>query len=302
MNTTTNVLTLSNPFSSSTTYKYHPSHPEMTQQHVLTIIQATSIEPVEYDMNGPFPYNNFIYRVTLSSPTTATVKIKSPESDQVQPGTAPCPAHTASLIVRLANPDPGTGMNNTNRVENEVAAIGLARQALAGSKYSHIVPEIYAWGSVASGQGFSIQQHMGGTMPDRGFDDLTLQDKTAVFGQMADILALLQRLEMPATVDGFGGLRFDGDGRLVSAQMSLYNKGPCATYKDFLRAIFDVKLQEADENPVVEGWRENGLRTKLDDFIHHRLDTMSDDYDHVRKVLVHSDFSKLPSPNDSGPF
>lgn len=273
------------------------------QQLLLTIIQAKSIEPVEYDINSAFPYNNFIYRVTLSSPTIATAKIKSFHSHKCQPGTAPCPAGTVSLIVRLANSHPGTGINNTNRVENEVAAMSLARHALAESKYSHLVPEIYAWGSVSSGQGFSIQQHMSGTMPDKGFDNLTLQDKSAVLRQMAEILALLQRYEIPATVDGFGGLKFDEDGTIVSAQMSLYKGGPCATYKDFLRAIFKVKLQEADENPVIQGWRENGLRTRLDDFIHHRLDAILKDNEHVQKVLVHSDLCKLPSPIDTlNPF
>ncbi|KAK6224447.1 hypothetical protein QIS74_02774 [Colletotrichum tabaci] len=163
-------------------------------------LKAESIEPVEYDINSPFPYNNFIYRVTLSSPTTTAITFKSSQSGDPQPGTVPCPADTASLIVRLANSDPRTGINNTHRVESEVAFMTLVRQALAGSKYSCIVPDVYMWSGVSSGQGISVQQCMPGTIPERGgFEDFSLQDKTVLLGQMADILALLQNYTVPGT-------------------------------------------------------------------------------------------------------
>ncbi|KID65406.1 uncharacterized protein G6M90_00g052630 [Metarhizium brunneum] len=258
----------------------------------LNHLEATSIEPVEYDMDGPpFPYNNFIYLVTLPSPTTTTIKIKSSQFAEFQPGTVPFPANATSLIFRLANSHPGTGLNNTNRIENEVAFMTLVRQALAKSKYSHIVPDVYTWAGTSSGQGFSIQQYMHGTMPDRGFEDLTLQDKSVVLGQMADILALLQQFKIPTTVDRFGGLKFDEDGKVVSAQMTLFKGEPCTTYKDLLSAIFKVKFQEADENPVIRGWRENGVRAKLENFIVYRLKETLKDYKDVRRVLVHSDFT-----------
>ncbi|TWU72494.1 hypothetical protein ED733_001605 [Metarhizium rileyi] len=237
----------------------------------LNNLEAASIEPVEYDINGPpFSYNNFIYLVTLSSPTTTSIKIKSSQSSKLKAGTVPIPADTTSLIFRLANPNPLTGLNNTNRVENEIAFMTLVRQALAKSKYSHIVPEVYAWASTSSGQGFSIQQYMRGTMPDRGFENLSLQDKSVVLGQMAEILALLQQIKIPKTLEKFGGLKFDQYGEVVSAQMTVYKGEPCTTYKDLLRAIFRVKLQEADENPVIQGGKENG---------------------NVQRVLVHSDLT-----------
>lgn len=56
-----------------------------------------------------------------------------------------------------------------------------------------------------------------------------------------------------------------------------------------------VKLQEADENPVIQGWRDNGVRARLVDFIDHRFEEIFKDYEHVQKALVHSDLSKLYS-------
>ncbi|KAK2026322.1 hypothetical protein LX32DRAFT_674841 [Colletotrichum zoysiae] len=233
-------------------------------------LETQSIEPVEYDINSPFPYNNFIYRVTLSSPTATAAPIKGPSSERPQPGTVPCPAGTTSLIVRLANPDPRTGVNNANRVESEVAFMSLARRALAASKYDHIVPDVYTWAGMSGGQGFSVQQCMPGAIPERaGFKDFSLRDKT---------------------VDRFGGLRFDQNGDVVSAQMTLFTGEPSATYADFLHNIFRVKLQEADENPVMQGWREGGLRSRLDDFIHRRLAEVRAGPG-PRKALVHADLT-----------
>ncbi|KAK1613535.1 hypothetical protein BDP81DRAFT_336811 [Colletotrichum phormii] len=254
-------------------------------------LEAESIEPVEYDINSPFPYNNFIYRVTLSSPTSTTIQIISLHSETPRPGTVPCPAGTTSLMVRLANSDPRTGINNANRVESEVAFITLARQALAASKYSRVVPDVYAWDGMSDGQGFSMQQCMPGAIPERaGFNDFSLRDKVVLLGQMADILALLQDFKVPKTVDRFGGLRFDQHGDVISAQMTMFTGEPSVTYVDFLRNIFRVKLREADENPVIQGWMEGGVRSRLDEFIDRRLPEALVDHE-PRKALVHADLT-----------
>lgn len=265
-------------------------------RHHITLIKAKSIDPIEYDMDFPFPCNNFIYHVTLESPITRLMNIKSFQSDKAQPGTVPFPAHSTSLLVRLTNSDLRTGLNNNNRVENEVAFMALVRQALAKTTYSHIIPNVYSWAGTTSGQAFTIQQYMPGTIPAKSFETLSLGDKSIVLGQMADILALLQQFEIPKTVQMFGGLKFDEHGNITSGQMSLFKGEPSATYKDFIRSIFKIKLQEADENPVIVGWEENGLRAKLDKFIGHQLDATLKDYEQVRRVLIHGDFSKYPIP------
>ncbi|KAL7908442.1 hypothetical protein GGI35DRAFT_486492 [Trichoderma velutinum] len=257
----------------------------------LNALEAKNIDPIEYDMDTPFPYNNFIYHVTLASPISRPINIKSFQSDKPQPGTVSFPANSTSLLVRLSNSDPRTGLNNINRVENEVAFMALIRQALAKTKYSHIIPNVYSWADITSGQGFTVQQYMPGTIPAKSFETLSLQDKSIVLGQMADILALLQQFDIPKTVEMFGGLKFDEYGRVISGQMSRFTGEPSATYKDFLRSIFRAKLQEADENPIILGWEENGLRTKLDEFIGYQLDGILKDYEQVVRVLIHGDFT-----------
>ncbi|KKP05608.1 aminoglycoside 3'-phosphotransferase/choline kinase domain protein [Trichoderma harzianum] len=257
----------------------------------LNALQSKSIDPIEYVMDCPFPYNNFIYHVTLESPISRPMTIKSSQSDKAQPGTVPFPAHSASLLIRLSNSDPRTGLNNNNRVENEVAFMVLVRQALAKTKYSHIIPDVYSWADTDSGQAFTMQQYMPGTIPAKTFEALSLEDKSIVLGQMADILALLQQFDIPKTVEMFGGLKFDEHGNVASGQMSLFKGEPSTTYKDFIRSIFKIKLQEADENPVIVGWEENGLRAKLDKFIGHQLDEILKDYEQVRRVLIHGDLT-----------
>lgn len=263
---------------------------DLWKRTILTISQAANIKTVEYDMHSKHPHNNYIYLVTLESPLSTAITVRTPYSNEAQTGTVPVPMHTKSLIFKLSNSDPRTGMNNANRVENEVAFMTLAQQALLGSKYSHIIPDVYAWVSVATCQGFTAQEYMPGIMPDKVFKDLGLEGKSVVLAQMADILALLQKYPVPQTIDNFGGLKFDENGKIVSAQMTIYKGEPSATYQDFIRSIFDVKLQETDENPVMQGWRDKGIRKRLDTFIDSRLGDILKDHRHPTKVLVHSDF------------
>ncbi len=50
-------------------------------------------------MNSPFPYNNYIYLVTLASPKASAIKIRPSQSNVSQPATVPFPASSMSLIV-----------------------------------------------------------------------------------------------------------------------------------------------------------------------------------------------------------
>jgi len=206
-------------------------------------------------------------------------------------GTSPIPAGTTSLVFRLSNDHPGTGLNNTNRVENEVAFISLVRKALLGSKYSQIVPNIYSWASVSSGQGYTMQQFMSGTMPDKVLDTMSLDEKTVIRSQIAEILALMQKLVIPDTVNSLGGLTFDKAGNIISAQMTILKGGPFDSYEDLVSFMFESQLKESDDSVVIDGWKPNGTRGRIDAFVQQGLEKLFDGLD-TRKVLVHSDFSK----------
>lgn len=257
----------------------------------LNHLKASAIDPIEYDAKCPFAFNNFIYLVTLSTSTTSDHTLASKSG---KPGFTACPlpSGSTSFIVRLTNDHPGTGVNNTNRVENEVAFMALLRKALASSAYSHVVPDVYCWAPVSSGQGFTIMQHMPGTMPDKVFEDLSLDDKRVILGQMADILALMQSFNLPDSVTALGGLSFDDRGAIVSAEMTLLRGGPFESQVDLLKAHFKAQLEEA-EGAILEGWRKNGVRERLEKFIEGGIQEDLKECTYTRKALVHSDFSKL---------
>ncbi|TDZ19140.1 hypothetical protein Cob_v007914 [Colletotrichum orbiculare MAFF 240422] len=72
--------------------------------------------------------------------------------------------------------------------------------------------------------------------------------------------------------------------------MTLFAGAPSPTYTGFLRNIFNVKLREADDNPVIQGWREGGVRSRLDTFIDGGLAKALADLEQT-KTLVHADFT-----------
>ncbi|KAF9903599.1 hypothetical protein EC991_003511 [Linnemannia zychae] len=255
----------------------------------LNHLQASAIDPIEYDAECPVEYNNFIYLVRLSTPTTSAQTLVSKSGT---PGFATCllPSGSTSVIIRLTNDHPGTGVNNTNRVENEVAFMALLRKALAPTAYSHIVPGVYCWAPVSSGQGFTILQHMPGIMVDNIFEDLSLDDKRVILGQMADILALMQNVELPDTVTALGGLSFDDQGEIVSAEMTLLNGGPFENQEDLLKAHFKAQLEES-ESVVIEGWRANGVRERVEKFVNTGIKENLKDCTDTKRVMVHSDFT-----------
>ena len=96
---------------------------------------------------------------------------------------------------------------------------------------------------------------------------MCLQYQLVLCRQMFDTLALLQQFQIPKTVERLGGLTFGEDGSIVSAQMAMFKREACTAYEDLIRTMFRVKFQEADDNPVMQGWRDPGLRTRLDQFI-----------------------------------
>lgn len=130
-------------------------------------LSPKSISPIVYDKDCPFPYNNFIYLVSLSQPTTSTTLS---QNGSTQPGTSPIPPGTEALVLRLSNSNPATGLNSMNRVENEVAAIFVARQSAA---LRRVVPEVYAWASAKDQkQGWVMMQYVSGEALDEVFNSM----------------------------------------------------------------------------------------------------------------------------------
>lgn len=187
-------------------------------------------------MNSPFRFNNFIYKVELASPALPS-SFPSP-----LPGTVPPPAEGVStVVIRFSNPI-AEGLNNTHRVQNEIAAQSLARASLAKAGLPNLVPDVYAWSAPKfgadgaapdeSGFGWMLAGFKPGADLDGEFRSLNLDEKKDVANQIAAILAALQKSELPAAVDKFGALTFDEDGNMVSGQMPLLQGGPWSTYAE----------------------------------------------------------------------
>ena len=212
---------------------------------------------------------------------------------QRQPGTHPIPPGIDTFIIRL--PNPVSGYNDSIRVENEVAALSLAREALQ-AKFPALVPRVFGWGSGQLGQGWILEEHMAGSPLLDDFGEMTDEDKANILGQMADVLVTLQRYQLPSTVRDFGGLGFGPSGEYNSAPISILNAGPFATYGDLVKATIQSKLVKADSDPQVQGWQANGIRARLDKFIADGLHSALDDLGNFPKVLVHADFSTSRHP------
>ena len=99
------------------------------------------------------------------------------------------------------------------------------------------------------------------------FHQMSDNDKAFMLGQIADVLTILQQYQLPATIRYYGGLDFGPSGEYVSAPLSILDAGPFTTYAGLVKSTIQSKLAKADTDPQVQGWRANGVRARLDNFI-----------------------------------
>ncbi|KAI9673234.1 MAG: hypothetical protein M1817_003097 [Caeruleum heppii] len=249
--------------------------------------QPVEIQPLDYDPDCPFPYNNFVYHVKLISEPRATIGTTRTIRQARQPGTVPLPINVSSLVIRLSNK--AAGLNDLNRVQNEVAIMSLMRDALK-TLPTQLVPAVYGWASAASQQGWILQQYMPGSTLDAEFSKMDLEGKESVLQQMAEILLKLQHYQLPDTIQEFGGLSFDESGDVISGPVTIFQGGPFSTYEDEYREMLRLRLATADKNSLVQGWRSRGIRERLECFLAQGLGRIMQGVDY-KKVLIHGDFT-----------
>lgn len=268
--------------------------------------QSIDIAPVRWTEDQAYPYNNFIYKVILSSPASAdNFRRTAHGQQQQQPCTDVPPTEGVStFIVRLSNPR-AIGLNNTNRVENEVAAIHIARGAVvqAGSGYAGVVPAVYAWKAAAgpdpvdeTGFGWIVMEYLKGSSLNAQFESFEMIEKKRVIHEIAAIFSAMQAAKLPPGVDRFGGLTIDDMGNIVSGQETLQGVpgGPWYEYEEVWRHQLLCQLKEADKSPVIEGWRMNGIRDRIEQFscVALRPVIQNTGIDMSKLAFVHLDFSK----------
>ncbi|KAI8623374.1 hypothetical protein F5Y19DRAFT_468535 [Xylariaceae sp. FL1651] len=223
------------------------------------------MDPIQYDPECPFRYNNFVYHIRLPSPITPGCATKD---EARQPGYNPIPNGAQEFIVRLTNPD-AEGTSPETRVENEVAMINLAAAAL---RYFHplVVPS-----------GWIIQELMPGE-----------SQKKLILSQMAKLLKILQDYRLSESIIGFGGVMFDENGRIVSAAMTSVGAGPWLSYESSFKGRLEVALQRADANRYIQGWHVNGVRDSLVAFVQHGVRSQFESLETARdKAIIHADFT-----------
>lgn len=254
-------------------------------------LTSTEVTPLAYVEHCPFHFNNFIYKVVFGSPVFPTAFSKG------QPGTSkPPPEGISALVIRLSNPL-AEGLNNANRVENEVAALCLARQSLQKFGVSPVVPAVYAWSPSRfqdvpheEGFGWIMTEFKTGSDLDVQFPNLSLEERVSVIEQMADIFGAIQRTQIPEDAADFGALTFV-DGKIVSGQMPLLKGGPWGTYSALWVAKLQAQLDDADNSPLLKGWRNGNIRDRLDRFLADGVDKLLEEVDVTQRVLVHGDLT-----------
>ncbi|KAK1708260.1 hypothetical protein BDP67DRAFT_411225 [Colletotrichum lupini] len=271
-------------------------------------LEPVDITPIDYDETAPFAYNNYIYKITLSAPLTPS----SIPHERRRPYTQPPPGQgTSTVVMRIANPK-AEGVVQDNRVENEVAAIHLAREGLGSYKpeIAGLVPALYDWrphrpseitGTEAgvpgdggsSSYGWSLMEFKKGVPLDTVFRDMNDGEKGDVLGQIADLVTGIQRVSLPMSVKSHGGLSIDEAGRIVGGAMTTVKGGPWERYSDFWKARLAIRLEDADASPALDGWRPNGVRERVDRFLESGLERYLDGsgVDVGKLALIHGDLT-----------
>lgn len=274
----------------------------IAQHHSL---QITTITPIAYQELGPCPYNNFIYKLELSQPPSST-SFHTPNDPPKPFTTSPPDETTTTYILRMSNPL-AMGINPlSSRIENELAAMSLARQGFESHRpgLGSLIPRIHTFCSKPTHPDdlpWTLMEYKSGVPLDEVFPSQSETVKESIIEQVADILAGLRKCPLPEGIT-YGGLALSStDGRIISAEMTTTNGGPWPTYEALLKARLRHELHDADSSPIINGWRSNG------NGIRDRLDSLVDKFslrglsDRDTKVLVHGDLSNPPQTPQTTP-
>ena len=228
-----------------------------------------------------------------------------------QPGTVAAPASgLGTVVVRMSNLR-ADDLNHTNRVQNDVACSHLARQSIASAGLPPIVPEVYAWTEAKSldlenlddaNFGWTITEYKSGADLDGQFPALSAEDRENVLGQMASILAAVQKAVVPHDARQFGGLAFDKQGNIIAAQTSLLHAGPFKSYADVWTYKLQAQLRDSGKSPVLNGWKEDGLDKRVQGFLDSGcVGKVLEAADPSKCSLVHGDLSEFLVPAEHIP-
>ncbi|KAI5201931.1 hypothetical protein E4T42_07437 [Aureobasidium subglaciale] len=214
--------------------------------------------------------NNYIHIITFEAPLISDVNVST------DPGTCAISSGLTKAVFRIGNLK---GMfNHAVKVENTVATMQLVRQALS-KQHLDIVPRVYAWSKTGgpSGNGWIMEEFkLGANIEPEFHGSLSADFQRVVLRQVAKVLKAVQDFELPSAAARFGGLAFDraNDGSVVSGPFVIepYTDS-FSNMKSFYQGMLQAQLADTDKT-VAKGWREDGLRERLDAFAEGGLDAI----------------------------
>ena len=191
--------------------------------------------------------------------------------------------------MRISNPK--ANLNEAVRVQNEVAAMCLMRQALS-TYQDRLIPNVYAWRPSTDGYGFILQEYMPGAQLDKEMDSLDRAPQQDILRQVADVVKLIQSFPLPDSVEGYGGLAFNESGEIVSGPTTIPCGGPFSEFHEMYVQMLRRQLIESDTSERIAGWRRNGLRDRLEHFATDGLANRVAENAVPRQTLVHGDLGQ----------
>lgn len=241
------------------------------------MLEVESVSPLGRDSN------NFVNLVQLKA--SGSVKDVDHELPP-QIGTYKLDPSVTKIVFRISNPN--AMLDENVRIENEVAAITLMHRTFAGLPCNP-VPKVFAWeASSSAGSGWIAEEFMEGEKLSGLLPDLSIEKKTLVLDQVAELSGMIQAFDLE--LNGFGGLGFDADGKVVARRSSLWSVGPFANYADMYQGIFNRQLELTATTPLANGWKEGDLKERL-----HRFNasggfkSLLQPFETMKSTLVHGD-------------
>jgi hypothetical protein len=241
------------------------------------LLEVDTVSPLGRDSN------NFVNLVQLK----ASGSVKDVDYELLpQTGTHKLHPSVTRIVVRISNPN--ATLDEAVRIENEVAAITLMHRAFAGLSYNP-VPKVFAWeASSSAGSGWIAEEFMEGEKLSGLLPGLSIEKRILVLDQVAELFGKIQTFD--PELDGFGGLGFDANGKVVARRSSLWSAGPFANYADMYQGIFNRQLELTATSPLLDGWKEGDLKERL-----HRFNasggfkSLLQPFETMKSTVVHGD-------------
>ncbi|KAH8807520.1 hypothetical protein F5884DRAFT_342876 [Xylogone sp. PMI_703] len=122
------------------------------------------------------------------------------------------------------------------------------------------------------------------------FSNLSESQKQHVLDQVAQVFKMIQCYTPGVT--GFGGLKFDDEGKVVTTGLTIWFGGPFTSYTDMYLYIFQKQIELSKSTPLVNGWKGTGLDERLTAFRESgKFSKLLHEYSNVQPTLVHGDLS-----------